>query len=288
MLSSNVAEINALIASRIIREEEKQQITECLDLLKKLFRSDLLGVYLYGSCLVGGLQKHSDIDLFVVTNRATTSAEKSELATQLLKISGVYMKSTKPPIEMTIVEKSAINPWHYPPLFDFQYGDWLRETFEMGNFEPWSSYEMPDLALIITQVLLKSHTLLGPKPEQVLVPVPYNDFVYAMIHELERLMADLYDDTRNVLLTYARIWSTLVTQQIRSKSDAADWVIEHLPMSYQPVMMRAKAIYIGCEDEHWEDLNELVKSCAHFMLGKINEQRLSINLKDPCTLITLA
>ena len=108
----NLAEINTLIKGHLMREEENLQITECLDLLQKILRSDLLGVYLYGSCLVGGLQKYSDVDLLVIINRATTSAEKGELATHLLKISGVYMKSTKPPIEMTIVEKSASNPWY--------------------------------------------------------------------------------------------------------------------------------------------------------------------------------
>lgn len=119
MLNTNVAKINTLITGRTMREDEKQQITECLDLLQQILRSDLLGVYLYSSCLVGGLQKYSDIDLFVITNRATTSAEKGELATHLLKISGVYMKSTKPPIEMTIIEKSAINQWQYPLFLIF-------------------------------------------------------------------------------------------------------------------------------------------------------------------------
>ncbi|MHA3177485.1 nucleotidyltransferase domain-containing protein (plasmid) [Legionella pneumophila] len=95
----------------------KQQLKECLEVLTKILGADLLGVYLYGSYLVGGLQKYSDIDLFVVTNRTTTSKEKMELTNHLLQISGIYMKSTKPPIEMTLVEREAINPWHYPPLF---------------------------------------------------------------------------------------------------------------------------------------------------------------------------
>ena len=112
-----------------------QQLNECLAVLTKILGADLLGVYLYGSFVVGGLQKYSDIDLFVVINRATTSEEKIKLVTHLLQISGIYMKSIKPPIEMTLVEKTAINPWRYPPLFDFQYGEWLRQSFEMGNVE---------------------------------------------------------------------------------------------------------------------------------------------------------
>lgn len=98
--------------------------------MNDIFRNDLLGVYLYGSSILGELQKYSDIDLFVVSARTTTHKEKATLAIELLKISDIYMKSKKLPIEMTIVEKSEINPWHYPPKFDFQYGDWLLKNLK--------------------------------------------------------------------------------------------------------------------------------------------------------------
>lgn len=266
----------------------EQQLNECLDLLTKILGADLLGVYIYGSYLVGGAQKYSDIDLLVVTNRATTLDKKRELVTHLLQISGIYMKDIKPPIEMTLVEKTAINPWRYPPSFDFQYGEWLRQSFEMGDFKACTGYEMSDLAIIITQVLLKSHILFGSKPEQLLAHVPYTDFIKAMLDDLDRLLADLGSDTRNVLLTLARIWNTLETSEIRSKPDAADWATNRLPEAYQPVMKRAKSIAIGLENEYWDDIKALVKPCADFMLSRINEQKLSIDLKDPCKLIKLA
>lgn len=272
----------------ICNHEIQQQLKDSLGLLKMILGSDLLGVYLYGSSLVGGLQKYSDIDLFVVTNRATNPEEKAKLSANLLQISGIYMKSSKLPIEMTLVEKAAINPWQYPPYFDFQYGDWLRQSFETGVIEPWLTYEMPDLALIITQVLLKSQTLWGAEPEQLLVHVPYCDFMKAMLHDLNRLAMDLEYDTRNVLLTYARIWSTLETDMIRSKPAAADWVMNHLPEIYQLVMKRAKSICIGIENEYWDDIEILIKPCADFMAGKINAQISLINLDDLNKLIKLA
>jgi predicted nucleotidyltransferase len=265
----------------------QQQLQDSIELLKAILGTDLLGVYLYGSSLVGGLQKYSDIDLFVVTNRRTSSEEKIRLITNLLQISGIYMKSSKLPIEMTLVEKSLINPWQYPPHFDFLYGDWLRESFENGGIEPWLTYEMPDLALIVTQILLKSHTLWGLEPEQLLAHVPYHDFMKAMLHDLNRLATDLAQDTRNVFLTYARIWSTLETNSIRSKPAAADWVMNLLPKIYQPVMKRAKLISMGVENEHWDDMEGLVKSCADFMKDKINEQTSLINFDDPNMAIKL-
>ena len=190
------------------------------------------------------------------------------------------MKSKKLPIEMTIVEKSEINPWHYPPKFDFQYGDWLRKQFEHGNIEPWPDKEMPDLALLVTQILLASTTLVGTDPDQLLCKVPYKDFMAAMVGALPNLMLDLDSDVRNVLLTLARIWSTVATDEIRSKPAAADWVINRLPEKYRPVMERAKAICKGEEKEHWDDIQELIKPCADLMLSEANHKITEIMLSN--------
>lgn len=258
----------------------KEQIHECLDLLRGIFGQDLLGVYLFGSSVLGGLQKYSDLDLFVVSNRATTREEKAKLVKALLKISGVYMKSKKLPIELTVVEKSEVNPWRYPPKFDFQYGDWLREEFEHGNIEPWAAKEMPDFALLVTQILLASKTLVGASPDHLLCKIPYSDFVTALTDTLPDLMSELDSDVRNVLLTLARIWSTVATDSIRTKPAAAGWVISHLPQKYRPVMERAKAICQGEEKEYWGDIQESVKPCADFIVSEINRATSDIMLCD--------
>ena len=255
-----------------LENEAEQQIEQCLSLIKDILGQDLLGVYLFGSSVLGGLQKYSDIDLFVVSNRATTQEEKSQLVAKMLTVSSTDYTASKRPVELTIVVQSDINPWHYPPVFDFQYGDWLRKLFESGNIEPWPSKVMPDLALLITQVLLAGKTLLGPASDQLLDPVPYHDFMSATVKELDSLMADLTWDTRNVLLTFARIWSTVETDAIRSKPHAADWVISRLPIEYQPVMLRARAICVGEEPEHWDDIKALIQPCADFVVGRIKEQ----------------
>ncbi|MCP5506416.1 MAG: DUF4111 domain-containing protein [Chlamydiales bacterium] len=268
--------------------EAQKQLEDVLELLKGVLGSELVGVYLYGSSLVGGLQRYSDIDLLVVINRKTTLEEKGALVDKLLQISGVYMQESKWPLELTLVERSAVNPWRYSPRFDFQYGEWLRAAFEEGTTEACQTDEMPDLAIIVTQVLLKSQTLWGPEPEHVLSQVPYKDFMKAMLHDLDRLIVEIESDTRNVLLTFARIWSTVETNEIRSKTAAADWAMKHLPDNFQPVMKRAKLICMGDEDERWDDLQQLIESCADFMISEIGAQATSIKDDDQSTRITYA
>ena len=104
----------------------QQQIDESVALLQSVLEENLLGVYVYGSLLVGGLHKYSDIDLFAVTSRETTRQEKEQLEKGLLKISGIYAISEElKPIELIIVVQSKVSPWQYPPSFDFLYGDWV-------------------------------------------------------------------------------------------------------------------------------------------------------------------
>lgn len=257
-----------------------EQINQSVKLLIDMFSEDLLGMYLYGSSIVGGLQKYSDLDLFVVTARRTTSKEKNQIIKHLLNISGVYMKNEKFPIELTIVEKSQINPWHYPPEFDFQYGEWLRSEFESGNSKPWSTQEMPDLALLITQVLLASKTLVGSQPDKILCKVPYGDFIHALKDSMQNIIAELDTDTRNVLLTLARIWSTVATDKIHSKLEAANRVLSHVPDKCRPVIKKAKAFCQGEEKENWSDMQEIIKECADFMISQINTKISEIQSSD--------
>ncbi|WP_223168289.1 aminoglycoside adenylyltransferase domain-containing protein [Legionella israelensis] len=258
----------------------QQQIQQCFDLIKAILNNDLLGVYLFGSSIAGGLQKYSDIDLLVISNRSTTHDEKAKFVKNLLEISGIYMKGERFPIEMTIIEKSQVSPWHYPPIFDFQYGEWLRSQFNDGIIEPWGSNEMPDLAIMITQVLLASKTLYGANPHEILCKVPYTDYMLATLDALPSLMADIDTDTRNVLLTLARIWRTVETDTISSKPAAASWSIKQLPQEYILVMHRAKAICIGEEKEYWDDIKALIKPCADFISDKINFKLARINLSE--------
>lgn len=245
------------------------QIRQCRDLVLRILGRDALGVYLYGSAVVGGLQAWSDIDIFVVSRRSTSDHEKIELARSLMGISGIYMKGDRRPLEVTIVERSAINPWRYPPDCDFQYGEWLREEFHDTDAAPWSPGEMPDLAVLIPQLVSAHVTLAGQAPDQLLCNVPYHDVIRACGAAVPHLMGSLEGDCRNVLLTLARIWNTVSTGQMLSKPAAAAWALERLPQSLRPVMVRARAICCGEHVEEWGDLAEQIRACATCMRVEI-------------------
>jgi predicted nucleotidyltransferase len=250
------------------RPTAEEQIDEVLAAVGDVLGPDVLGAYLHGSSVLGGLRPQSDLDLFVVSRRPTTRDEKRCLVDRLLAVSGRPGGSRRP-IELTVVVESEVRPWRYPAAFDLQYGEWLRREFEQGNVEPWPTTTNPDLASLITMVLLADRPLQGPPPSELVDPVPRNDYVSAMVGGLGALLDELESDTRNVVLTLARIWSTVATDVIRSKDDAADWALARLPDRHRAVLKRARAIYRGDEEERWDDLRAHVRAHAEYVVGEI-------------------
>ncbi|HWE64699.1 MAG TPA: aminoglycoside adenylyltransferase family protein [Chloroflexota bacterium] len=265
------------------------QIAEVLALVGEVLGPGVVGAYLHGSSVLGGLRPRSDVDILVVARRPTTRDEKRRLVDRLLTVSSVERFLTvsrtippelRRPIELTIVVQSQIRPWRYPPSFDFQYGDWLRREFESGNVAPWPTATNPDLASLITMVLLGGMPLLGPPPAEVLDPVPRSDYLRAIVGDIDKLLDDLDGDTCNVLLTLARIWSTVATDFIRSKDAAAAWALAQLPQEHQLVLARARAIYLGEEDERWEDLTPRIRPCVDSIVGEIKRLAADASAND--------
>ena len=83
------------------------------------------------------------------------------------------------------------------------------------------------------------------------------------------LLVDLDSDTRNVILTLARIWSTVATDVIRSKDEAATWALARLPDEHRAVLARARAIYLGDEEERWEDLEPRIRPHTDYVVAEI-------------------
>lgn len=227
------------------------QTSEVVRLVADVLGPDLVGLYRYGSSVTGGLKPASDVDLLVVSRTTLDEPRRRALLAGLMPISGVTVDAR--PVELTVVVQSEVRPWRWPPIGDFQYGEWLRAEYEAGMVP--RSAPMPELALAIAITLAGDQTLAGPPPAQVLDSVPPSDLMAASLAGIPELLADLPGDTRNVMLTLARVWTTLATGAIRSKDEAADWVLPQLPAHLRPSLEHAKRLYLTTTyaDETWSD-----------------------------------
>jgi predicted nucleotidyltransferase len=244
------------------------QADDVVRLVRDVLGAGVVGVYLYGSAVLGGLRAASDIDVFAVVRDRLTSEQRRRLVDGLFEISGAKARrGPARPVELTVVVQSEVRPWRYPPRGEFLYGEWLRDEFERG--ETPSPAPNADLAPLITMVLLGNTPLYGPPPREVLDPVPAGDLDRAIVAGVPGLLADLEWDTRNVILTLARIWTTLATGEIRSKDAAADWALDRLPPQHRPVLARARAIYLGAEQERWDDLLPQIRPHVEYVARAI-------------------
>lgn len=245
----------------------RDQVEAVLDVLATSSGPSLTGAYLYGSAVAGGLRPDSDLDLLGVVDRRLDPGERRGIIDGLLPLSG---RETRPPhwrpVEFTVVVLGEVVPWRYPPRLELQYGEWLRADFLAGDPEPWPAVN-PDIAVLITMVLGRNEALVGPSAGELLDPVPREHLLRAMTDELEPLLGDLETDTRNVLLTLARMWMTASTGEIGSKDAAAAWAAARLAAEHRPIMLRARLGYLGEAEDRWDDLTEAQSVAADLVRG---------------------
>jgi streptomycin 3"-adenylyltransferase len=245
------------------------QLDDIVRLVRRVLGDDAIGAYLHGSAVLGEMRPRSDTDVLVVSRRRMSLDERRLLVDGLFGISGGGPPVGQPrPVELTVVVQGDVRPWRYPPRSEFQYGEWLRDDFERGQL-PEPSAESPDLAPLITMVLHGNRPVFGPPPAEVLDPVPPDDLVRAIVAGIPGLLDDLASDSRNVVLTLARIWATAATGAIRSKDAAADWVLPRLAEEHRVVLARARAIYVGQEEERWDDLRPRLRAYADDVIAEI-------------------
>lgn len=260
---------NAAPNEPAIDESDRRLASEVADIVRDVLGEALIGAYLHGSAVLGGLRPTSDIDVLAVIDRRMTEPERLALVDRLLEISGRRARrGPGRPIELTILVQSDIRPWRPPPRVEFMYGEWRRDEYEAGFVPaPWL---MADLGPEIAITLAGKVALAGPPPAEVLDPVPDVDLRRAITAGVPSLMDDLDSDTRNVLLTLARVWATLATAEITSKDQAAAWALERMPDERRGSLNLARKMYLeGVDRNDWGEELPAARATASHLVDEI-------------------
>ena len=259
-----------------LTDAEADQARGVLALLDRSLGNGVVAVILHGSAVASGLRPESDLDLLVVVRRPLTAAQRGTLIRGLLEASRSRDRPALPRhLEVTLVVEDDVRPWRYPPRLEFQYGDWWRSAFEEGVDAPWTSPN-PDLAIVLSAARSTGRALVGPRPADVLDPVPRADLDAALRAVVPDLLVDLVDDTRNVLLTLARIVRTLETGAIEPKDAAADAVAQDLAAAgvdpgVVAALGRAADGYRGAVADPWDDdqAQDAARAAAAVLVARI-------------------
>ncbi len=224
-----------------------------LAIAKEVFGDHLQAVYLHGSAVAGGLRRQSDVDVLAVIDFPMTDFMRKRLLARLLTASGRHpvRPGASRCIELMVFLKGHLSAPPFPACSEFVYGEWLRDDFEAGGIpEPLCN---PDITLVLAQARQQTLTLFGPALDDVLVEIPPGDIGRAIREALPALLANLYGDERNVLLTLARMWRTAATGEFVSKDIAAEWVVPRLSEHVaRTTMQLARSAYLGEIQDDWK------------------------------------
>lgn len=226
------------------------QVAAASSLIERHLGAGLVAIHLFGSAVDGGLQPHSDIDLLVTVTQPPDETVLRALATALLAISAPPGSSPDlRALEVTVLALEHVVPWRHPARRELQFGEWLRTDLMAGVVEPPMMDH--DLAILLTKVRGHSTPIVGPEAAQLLQAVPRADLRRALLDTVAQWNTpeDWAGDEKHIILALARIWYTAVAGGIASKDQAAAWLLERLEAPYRPVLSKARAIYLGLEED---------------------------------------
>lgn len=247
-----------------------REALETSELIKEIFEDKLVGIYLYGSFVLGGLKPESDLDLLVITNEDLATEDRKNLTKRLMEISGeIGNKEGTRPLEVTIFNENSLNPFSYPPKYEYMYGEWDREDYKMEKF-PETTYD-PDGAILLAQARENSVVIFGEDIKKIIPPISLKYIRKALKDDIPILLEGVKEEGKNTPLTLARIWYTASTDKITSKDDAANWAISKLPKEQGALLNLAKEEYLGKCKVNWPDKEEELILLAEHMKKEIEK-----------------
>lgn len=247
------------------------QASQTLAVLRDILGGGLQAVYLHGSAASGRLRPQSDIDLLAVARRGLTESERAALLSSLLRLSGRYPSAPGGLrcLEVMVFSHPDLTAGLFPARADFVFGEWLRDDFEAG--EAAMPTQDPELTLVLAQARQEAITLFGPDRNELLPEVPVTEVRDAMRNLLPALLKGLQDDTRNALLTLARMWQTADQGTFVSKDEAAAWAIPQLSDQSAMMLDFARRAYLGEAAEGWSSRQKQVQCLAEELVMHVTE-----------------
>lgn len=246
------------------------EASEAVELIKEVFEDRLVGIYLYGSFVLGGLKPESDLDLLVITNSDLTTEDRKDLTHGLMGISGeIGNKLGKRFLEVTVFNENSLNPFSYPPKYEYIYGEWDREDYKSGKL-PETTYD-PDGTILLAQARENSVTLFGEDIKEIILQIGMEYIIKALKADIPILLEGVREEGKNTVLTLARIWYTVFTEKITSKDNAANWAMAILPKEQGALLNLAKEEYLGNLKVNWNDKEEELVLLVEYMKKEIEK-----------------
>lgn len=205
----------------------------------------LSGVVLHGSLAMGSFRRGvSDLDLLVVADDDLAPDLRRALALDLVALAD--RRPIAGDVELSAVRaRDAAAPFVHPMPFTLHYGPDWREAIRRGETDFAAERTDPDLAAHVTVARARGIALLGPPPDVLFAPVPWEHYLDAVRGDLAWLLEDenFCDNPPYAVLNLCRVWELADAPKgtVRSKEEGGAWGRTHLPATFAPLIDQALA-----------------------------------------------
>jgi predicted nucleotidyltransferase len=208
-------------------------LDELVPRVRDLLGPNLRGVYVYGSLAFECYNPaRSDVDVLVVTRRRMAPETRRALSTLLRRLADVTH------FEISFQSRADLDPWRYPTPFDYHFSD-------EGESEDGSDAYF---ATEIANARTRGVALFGPPSQEVLPPVPDEDFLDAIERDLDWVRERLDDRPGYAVLNCCRVLAFRQERTVMSKAQGAEWASRSVPERFRPLVAEAAAMYASPQD----------------------------------------
>lgn len=244
--------------------------TRFVALARQVFQGNLTGVYLHGSAAMDCYNpEKSDLDLLVVVQRPLRQAEKRAFMDGLIAL---HEKTPGKGIEMSIVTQDVCSPFVYPTPFELHFS----ETHLDGYLRDPEDYILKmqgtdkDLAAHCTVIRARGRCLCGLPIEEVFGAVPVEDYIDALWYDVENAPAEILENPLYMTLNLARVLAYLEEAKVLSKREGGLWALEHLPITYHPLIQMTLEEYAEGKSASYDP--DLLTNYAEDLLQRIRSK----------------
>ncbi len=185
------------LAAEVVPVLEQQ-----VDILKRVLKEKLTGVYVHGSAVMGGFNpRHSDLDYLVLIAAPLTPEEREQLSSELLLIYGT--SGFKKGVEMSVVvDKFAGKDFRYPTPYEFHMGTEEQLRFHSKPHE----HELidPDLASHFYSIYKRGVSVYGKEVAEVFYPIDKSYYLQSVKSDIENASSEITGNPLYFVLNLCR------------------------------------------------------------------------------------
>lgn len=235
---------------------------------KEILESNLTGIYLHGSAVMGCFQPgKSDLDLLIVVKEEVSDEAKRQFMDMVVELN---KQAPSKGLELSIVKEEVCKPFVYPTPFELHFSIAHLAWYQNNPQEYVEKMKGTDndLAAHFTITYHRGRVLYGKDIPEVFAPVPSADYLDSIWCDIENAPEEIAENPMYLTLNLCRVLAYVKEGLITSKQEGGEWGLENMiQREYQELIQKALKEYQGGDAMVFDV--PVARAFAEYMLEEI-------------------